>query len=169
MNKVVILTDSTSDLTDEILKQKEIHVIPLHVNFGDKSYDDGVNITTAELYQKVEELGYLPKTSAASPGELIAFFNPWIEKDYDIVFLGIGGSLSATMQSAIVASSEFPDDRIYIVDSQNLSSGSGLLVLKAAKFRDQGLSAKEIASKLEEIVPKVRSQFAIATLEYLHR
>jgi DegV family protein with EDD domain len=169
MNKVVICSDSTCDLTKEILASIDVQTVPLHVTFQDETYDDGKNLTTIEMYKMVDEKGYLPKTSAVSPGEFILVIEPVVEKGYDIVNLGIGGALSATLQSAKVAIDEFPEGRIHLVDSMNLSSGTGLLVLKAAKLRDQGLSAAEIASELEKIVPKVRSQFAIETLEYLHK
>jgi DegV family protein with EDD domain len=169
LNKVVILSDSTCDLTQDLLRSIHVSTIPLHVIFDGKSYDDGLDITTNQMYQMVDELGVLPTTSAVSPGEMIDFFESYVNQGYDIVYLGIGGGLSATLQSAHVASLEFPEDRIYLVDSQNLSSGTGLLVLKAASLRDQGLSAKQIKHELEQLVPKVRSQFAIETLEYLHR
>jgi DegV family protein with EDD domain len=169
LNKVVILSDSTCDLTQDILRQINVPIIPLHVIFNGESYDDGLNLPTNQMYQMVDKLGVLPTTSAVSPGEMIDFFSTYINQGYDIVYLGIGGGLSATLQSAHVASLEFPEDRIFLVDSQNLSSGTGLLVLKAAQLRDQGMSAKEIKQKIEQIVPKVRSQFAIETLEYLHR
>jgi len=165
----MILSDSTCDLSKDLLAKAKVSTIALHVNFPDESFDDGINLTTEEMYAMVERRGVLPKTSAVSPGEFIDFFEPYINDGFDIVYLGIGGALSTTFQSAFVAKSEFPDDRIYLVDSKNLSSGSGLLVLKAAMLRDQGLSAKEIAEKIEEIVPRIRSQFAIETLEYLHK
>jgi len=169
LNKVVIISDSTCDLTQELLDRIQVKTIPLHVIFKEKSYDDGRNLTTNQMYQMIEEVGYLPTTSAVSPGEWIHFFEPFIEQGFDIVYLGIGAGLSATFQSARVASLEFPEDRIFLVDSQNLSSGSGLLVLTAAKLRDQGLSASNIQEALNLLVPKVRSQFAIETLEFLHR
>ena len=169
MRKVKIITDSTADLNLDLIEKLDIKTMPLKVNFTDKSYRDGIDINTEELYKLVEEKGELPKTSAISPGEFIEEFKKWIEQDYDVVYIGIGSKISGTLQSAFVAKSEFEDSRIQLVDSLNLSSGIGLLVLKAAKFRDLGLNAFEIKEKLDELVPKVSSQFAIQVLDYLHK
>ena len=169
MNKVVILTDSTCDLDLNIIQEKNINVIPLYVCFGDKNYKDGVDINTEKLYEMVEELGYLPKTSAVSPNEFINFFTPFIDKGYDIVYLGIGSTLSSTFNNAYIASLSFPENRIFLIDSLNLSTGTGLLVLKACKYRDQNFSAAEIQKKVTELVPRVHSQFSVKKLDFLHK
>lgn len=169
MRKVVILTDSTADLSVDVLKKIEVQTIPLYVRFGEDIYRDGVDLTTEELYKKVDETGELPKTAAPAPGDFINFFEKFIKQDYDIVYIGIGSKLSATLQAANVAKTEFDDGRIYVVDSANLSSGIALLVLKATDLRDQGVSAKDIHEQLNDLVPRVRSQFAIKTLDYLHK
>lgn len=169
MNKVAIITDSTCDLSKEIIESRNIKVLPLYVRFGEDTYRDGVDITTDRLYELVEQKNEIPKTSAVSPGDFIEAFEPLIKDGYDIIYTGIGSSLSGTFQSAHIASLEFPENRIYLVDSKNLSTGIGLLVLKACDLRDRGLSASDIKDRLLEIVPKVRSQFAIKTLDYLHK
>lgn len=169
MNKVAIITDSTCDLSKEIIESRNIKVLPLYVRFGEHTYRDGIDITTDRLYELVEQKNEIPKTSAVSPGDFIEAFEPLIKDGYDIIYTGIGSSLSGTFQSAHIASLEFPENRIYLVDSKNLSTGIGLLVLKACDLRDRGLSASDIKDRLLEIVPKVRSQFAIKTLDYLHK
>lgn len=169
MNKVVILTDSTADLGKELLDSYQIESIPLFVLFGEESFRDGIDITTKELYERVEKTGILPKTSAVSPGSFFAFLEPKIKAGYDVLYMGIGSKFSATFQSALLAQSELPENRFFIVDSKNLSSGTGLLLLKAKDLRDKGLSAKEIKTEIEKLVPRVRSQFAIQTLDYLHK
>jgi len=160
-NHVIIMTDSTADLSQALLKEYGIKSIPLYVRFGDEIYRDGLDINTPELYLKVEEKGVLPQTAAPSPGDFINAFKPLIDDGKDIVYIGIGSTISATIQSARVAAQEFPENRIYIIDSKNLSSGIALLVLKAKDLRDQGLSAKDIFDAINPLVPKVRSQFAI--------
>ncbi len=168
-NKVAILTDSTCDLGKELLQKYDIKVIPLHVNFGTESYQDLFEISSKEMYDKIKETGNLPTTSAASLGEMMEFFKKYLDEGYDIVYTGISSQMSVTFQVANLAKEELEADNIYLVDSGNLSTGIGLLLLKAATFRDQGLSAKEIAEKLEDIVPRVKVQFVIDTLDNLHK
>ena len=169
MNKVVIMADSTSDLTQSLIQTRDIKIIPLYVNFGEQSYKDGTDITTEELYKKVDELGYLPKSSAISPGDFMMAFEPYIEQGYDIVLLTIGSKLSGTYQAALVANDTVEANRVHIIDTNNLSSGGGLLVLKACDLRDQGLSASDIKQAVDQITPRVRSQFAIQTMDYLYK
>lgn len=169
MNDVIIMSDSTCDLSKELIEKHQIPIIPLYVNFGDDLYRDGVDITTRELYQKVDERGMLPKTSAPSIGDFIEIFKPYIEDGKDIVYIGISSKLSATQQNARLAAQEFPEGRIHVVDSLNLSTGIGLLVLKACTYRDKGHSAKEIAEYIEGIVPRVKTAFVIDTFDYLHK
>jgi len=169
MNKVKIITDSTCDLGRSITEKYDIEVLPLYVNFGEESYKDGVNITTEELYKKVKEKDELPKTSALDIVTLTETFKKWLDLGYDIIFTGISRQMSRTFENAIMAKEELESDRIYIVDSKNLSTGIGLTVLKACDYRDQGLSAKEIVDKMNVITDKVKAQFAIETMEYLHK
>lgn len=169
MNPVKIITDSTADLSKELLDKYDIVSLPLYVNFGEESYKDGVDIDTARLYELVKEKNELPKTSAISPGDFFKEFDKWIKLGYDIVYIGIGSKISGTIRNAHLVAEEFPEGRIQVVDSLNLSSGIALLVLKGKDLRDQGLSAKQIKDKLDETVPLVRSQFAIQVLDYLHK
>ena len=152
-----------------LLKKYNIFVIPLHVNFDNESYLDGKEIQLEDLYKKVEEKKKLPTTSAASYGEIKDFFTKYLDEGYDIVYTGISSKMSATFNVACSVREDLDKERIFLVDSGNLSTGIGLVLLKAATFRDQGFSAKEIAEKLEEIVPRVKSQFVIDTLDYLYK
>lgn len=162
---VSILTDSCCDLSPDLINKHNIEVIPLHVSLGDQSYRDGVEITRDDLFTYVKDTGELPKTSAVSLAEMKSFFSGFDE----MIFIGIGSKLSATLQSAILAKEEIPRKLIYPIDSQNLSSGIGLLVLKAAELRDAGMSADAIVKEIGETVPKVRTSFVIDTLEYLYK
>ena len=166
--KIAIVTDCTSDLTEELRKRHNIISFPLYINLNGKTYSDGVDITPIEMYKIIDKCGELPKTSNASPAVIEERFAN-ILKEYDqIVYIGIGSGLSATYNNARIAALNFPEDTVYVIDSANLSTGIGLLVLKAAKFRDQGFTAKEIASKVTELVPCVSTQFVVNTLNYLH-
>jgi len=169
MHKIKLVTDSTSDLSPELLKKHDIEVVPLHVIFKDKDYRDNIDLKTQDMYKIVKETNSLPKTAAASPGEFTEVFQKFLDQGYEIIFIGIGKNFSATYQSAHTAKQSLGSDLIHLIDSANLSSGTGLLVLKAAKYRDEGLNALEIKHKVEALVPKVRSQFVIDTLEYLYK
>jgi DegV family protein with EDD domain len=169
MNKVVIIVDSTCDLPKEIVEQKELVIVPLTVNFPDVSYYDGVDITTPELYKLVKEKGVLPKTAAITLGEIYNVFEKYIELGYDIVYTGISSLMSKSHENAVMMSKEFPEGRIEVVDSKNLSTGIALLVLKACDWRDEGKNIHEIADMMREEAEYVRSQFVVDTMEYLHK
>ncbi len=169
MNKVKIITDSTCDLGSEILKELDVDSVALYVNFGEETYLDGQNITTEDLYRLVEEKGELPKTAAVSIATLMDVFQKWVDLGYDVVYTGIGRRLSRTYENAVMAADEVSSDRVFVVDSMNLSTGIGLQVFKACKYRDEGLDAKTIAEKLENDRKNVRAQFAIETMDYLYK
>lgn len=171
MNKVKVIADSTVDLNKDMYESLDIAVLPLGVNFGEEVYQDGVTIGPDELYKKVAEKGELPHTAAASPAVIEEEFRKYLDQGYDIIFTGIGGKFSTTIQNANIAKNSIDgaEDRVYILDSANLSSGTGLLVLKMCKLRDEGKSAKEIYDAVLPLVPKVSAQFVVDTLDYLHK
>jgi len=171
MRKVKIAVDSTLDLSKELIEEFDIDVWPLTLSFGpNEVYYDGIDITTEELYQKVEEKKVLPKTSAATPGELYKIFKQYLDDGYDLIYTGIGSKLSSSYNNAMMAREELEaEDRIEVIDSGNLSTGIGLLVLKACKYRDEGLNVHEIADEVRKFVPLVKSQFLVKTLDYLHK
>ena len=169
MNKVKILTDSTADLSKELYKKYDIDVVYSCVSFGEKIYKDTIEITLEELYQNVKKTGSLPHTSAVTPKDFEDYFKEQLDAGYDVVYVGLGSLLSTTHQNAFIAKQSFPEDRIFMVDTMSLSSGIGLIAMKAAKFRDEGLSAKEIAEKCQAFAPKTIAQFTVETLDYLHK
>ena len=169
MNKVQIVCDSTLDITPELYKKYDIDVIPLHVSFGDEDYLDGQNITLEQLYAKVKEYGELPKTAAVSSAIFEEEFKKFIDKGMDVVYVGIGSTLSSAFQSAYIAQQSFPEGRVALIDSKNLSSASAILAIHAAKLRDEGKSAVEIAEEVQKLVPNVIGQFTIEQFEYLYK
>ena len=166
---VKIITDSTNDLSEDIIKKLDIEVVPLSVNFKDASYLDGVDIKTEELYKIVEQKKELPKTSAVPIATFMDVFKKHIDNGDEVVYTGISSFMSSSFNNANLAVQELETDKVYVVDSMNLSTGIGLLVLKACKDRDAGLSAKEIAENMKNNTKLVLSQFAIETMEYLHK
>lgn len=169
MNKVKILVDSCADLTKELYEEFGLDVLAQNVSFGNKNYKDGVDVTLEQLYESVKETGDLPHTAAVTPGAFIEYFEETLKQGYDIVYVGLGSKLSTTFQNANLAKQNFPEDRIYLVDTNTLSSAIGLVAMKAAEMRNEGLSAKEIAEKCTEISKHVVAQFTVETLDYLHK
>ncbi len=169
MGTVKVFTDSTSDLSKDILDKYDIGVVPLYVTFGNETYKDGIDITTPELYEKVEECGTLPKTSAPSLVDFYNAFKPHIDQGDDILFIGISSKISSTINNAVIVSKEFPEGRIAIIDSLDLSTGIGLLVVQAAECAKKSMKLSEIVSIVEKSVPYVRTEFVIDTMEYLYK
>ena len=170
MRKIKILSDSTLDIQPDLAKEFDITIIPLSVNFGiNEVYQDGVNITTEELYKKVEEKNMLPKTVAITPGEIYKIFQQYVDEGYDVLYTGIGGKFSSSHNNAVQAAKMIEGDHIEVVDSANLSTGITLSLLKACKARDEGLDIHQVAQKMREAVPLVKAQFAVNTMEYLYK
>lgn len=169
MNKVKIVVDSTVDLNKDMYESLDIVVIPLQVRFDDETFEDGVNIDQDSLYARVEKDGKLPSTAAISPDKLLAVIKPLVDEGNDVVFVGIGSKLSSTVQNVHIAVQELPEGRVFVIDSENLSSGSGLLALKCAKLRDEGKSAKEIFETVQALTPKVSAKFCLDRFDFMHK
>ncbi len=160
-----IYTDSCADLSPGLLEKHLIHIIPLQVFINGINYLDG-EIVPEDLFKAVAESGQLPKTSAPSLAEFITKFT---ETPNDVLFIGISSKLSATLETAIMAANEIKGKKVIVVDSLNLSTGIGLLTLKAADLRDAGMSIETVADYLRMHTDKVRSSFVIDTMEYLYK
>lgn len=165
--RIKLIVDSSVDLPQEFLREKDVHIIHYRVTIGGKSYRDGVDIDTIGLFGLIDENKQLPKTSAMSPYEIEECFNMYAKEYESIIYIGLGSGFSSNHQSVLIAASNF--DNVYPIDSMNLSGGTGLLVLKIIKFIEEGkMSALEIKEEIERIVPLVRCQFCVDTLKYLH-
>jgi len=166
---VKIIADSTCDLPQGIINTLDIDIVPLYVILDEQSFKDSIEITTDELIDWSNKTDQTPKTSAPSVDDFMTAFKPYIEKKQDIVFVCISSELSATCQSANMAASMVDDITIKVVDGRNVSLGTGLVVYKAAKMAQEGLSADEIEKKLADLIPKVSTGFVLDTLEFLRR
>ena len=166
---IKLITDSTSDLNKEIYEKLNIDVIPLYVTFGEESYLDGKDITTEGLYELVEKRNELPKTAAITIETFKETFSKYVDLGYDVIYTGISRQMSRTYENAVLAARDVNPDKIYVVDSMNLSSGIGLLLLKAAKDIDKGLDVKEVVKNMEKNTKLVLSQFVIEKMDFLHK
>lgn len=166
-NNIVITSDSTSDLSLELKERYNIKTIPLGVTLGDKTYLDGVDIEPDDIYLHHKKTGQLPKTNAANLGECIDFFKPFSEEGKTVIHFTLSSSMSSTYNNARMAAEEFQN--IYVIDSANLSTGAGLLIVNAAEMVLKGMTAPEIVEKIEKMKPLVDASFVIDSLEYLHK
>lgn len=167
---VKIISDSTCDLSPELIAKYGIQIIPLHIVLGDKEFKDGASISPDEIYEWSDANKATPKTSALSLDEAYAVFKPVLEEGHEIVVFSISSDMSTTNNVMRIAASDLDaTDRVFVIDSQNLSTGIGLQVLEAAEMAAAGKSGAEIAAHIEAIRPKVRASFVVDTLTYLHR
>ncbi|MBQ7836227.1 MAG: DegV family protein [Clostridia bacterium] len=169
MSKVRIVADSTCDLSKELLAKYDISVIPLCVIMGEDSYFDGENITPDELYAWADANKTTPKTAAIPFDKATDVLKPFMEAGDDIIFFGISSKMSTTCNVARIIAEDTPYERLFVIDSENLSTGIGLQVLRAARLASEGKSAEEIVSEIEGERSKVRASFVVDTLTYLAR
>ena len=172
MRKVLICSDSTCDLPAEIIKEKNIHIIPLKVCFNGVEYRDIVEMNPAQLFEFVEKYDTLPKSAAASINEFMDMFTKLVEEGYDVVYTGIGSDLSSSYQNAFIARGNLEDKiakHVYLIDSKNLSTGIGLVLMKLCDLKDQGYTASQLVEEANKLVPCVRAQFSVKELTFLHK
>ncbi|MBQ9988956.1 MAG: DegV family protein [Clostridia bacterium] len=165
--KTVITADSTCDLGPALLAAHGIRIVPLYVTVGGKTYADGVNITVPELFDSANKMGELPRTSAPSPEDFHAVFADAQNEGEEVVHISISSELSSSYANACLCAAEM--EHVYVVDSRNLSTGIGLLVLEAVRLAEQGLCGTEIAQKITELTGLVEASFVIDKLDYLHK
>ncbi len=163
--QIVISSDSTCDLSRELIDRYQIKIIPMGVSLGDDLYRDGFDITPDDIYAHHAKTGQLPKTSAINMAESAEYFAELTKDGSAVIHFTISSSLSATYNNARVAAEDFED--VHVVDSKNLSTGNGLLVIAAAEMAKQGLEAKEIAEKVRTLADCVDASFIVDNLEYL--
>ncbi|MBP5183556.1 MAG: DegV family protein [Lachnospiraceae bacterium] len=164
---VKIISDSTCDLSQEIIQRFDIEVFPLVVTLGDRVGKDGVDIEPDDIYAYVEKTGKLSKTSAINAAEYMSVFKKWRDQGYEVVHVNISSDFSSCYQNACIAAQEVGG--VYVVDSRNLSSGQGHVVLYAADLAKEGLPAEEIAEKCRNLTSRVEASFVVNTIDYLYK
>ncbi|MCF0135780.1 MAG: DegV family protein [Lachnospiraceae bacterium] len=167
---VRIFADSTNDLGPELTARCKTTIIPLYVTIGDRTGRDGVDINPADIFEWADRTKDTPKTAAISPDDAMDAIRASVEAGDEILFFGISTEMSTTCNSVRLAAQALDaEDRVFVVDSRNLSTGIGLIILEAARMVEEGMKAADIVKELEEIIPKVRASFVIDTLVYLAR
>ena len=167
---VKIIADSTCDLSQDLLTKYDISILPLHVLLGEEEYLDGRTITPDQIYSWSDAHKTTPKTSAPSLVEAMELMKPYVEEKREIVCFSISDEMSTSGNVMRLAAEELDAAQLVtVINSANLSTGIGLLVIEAAIMAGNGATGKEIAEKMEELKPLVRASFVVDTLTYLHR
>ena len=165
MSKVKIISDSTCDLSEELLAQFDVAVLPHPIVRDGELLQDNVTITPDDIYRHYEQTGRLCTTSAPNTYDYEMCWKPWLDEGYEIVHFTISSEMSTAYNQAMLAAEE--TGHVYPVDSRTLSTGIGLLVLEACDLREQGLSAEKIAAKVREDADKCQASFLVDVIEYL--
>lgn len=169
MKKIRLVADSTCDLSADLLEKYDITVIPLCIIMDDNSFYDGVNTSPAAIYKWADENKTTPKT-AAIPFDLATdVLTPFIEAGDDIIFFGISMKMSSTCNVVRLVGENAEYDRIFVIDSENLSTGIGLQLIRAAEMIRDGKSAEEIVDSIQKDRSRVRASFVVDNLTYLAR
>ena len=164
---IVLCADSTCDLGAELVDRYNVHISPMHVHLGDTMYSDGVDITPDDIYAVYREKKMLPTTSATNMEEYKDFVNPFIEAGNDVLYISLGSGISTTYNSARLAAEETPG--MYVINSGNLSTGMGLVVIEAAERIAAGMPIEQIVDEINALTKQVEASFVLDTLEFLHK
>ena len=165
--RIKITADSTCDLPPEIIERHDIGITPLYIIKDETFYKDRLEISVSDIFEYVESGAGMTRSSAINVSEYQGYFSEWL-KEYDaIIHINISNHFSACYQNARIASADF--DNVFVVDSFNLSTGSGHIVLDAAIMAESGMAPERIVEELEALKTKVEASFVIGTLKYLHK
>lgn len=165
-----IVADSTCDLTKELAEEYDIQIVPLHIVLGEKEYLDGVEITPDEIYAWADENEDTPKTSAVGFEEANEVVKQIVDTEDEMIVFTISGKMSTTANVFRMVVEEMGvEDRVSVIDAENLSTGTALILLKAANLAKEGKSRAEICQTVEKLISKVQASFVVDTLTYLHR
>ena len=165
--KVKIISDSTCDLSKELIQKYDIEIVPLYVILGNDTRKDGIDVNPDDIYSYVDKNGTLPSTSAVNIPDYQDVFKYWTEQGYEVVHFGISSDFSSSYNNARLAAEEF--ENVFVVDSRNLSTGQGLVVLHGCEMAQNGASAKEIADECAKITDKVEASFVVNSIDYLFK
>lgn len=167
MKKIKIITDSTCDLPKHVIEKYEIEVLPLLVNIEDKTYLDNVDITINDFFEKTRDSKKLPTTSQVTPKRFYDCYKKYLDEGYDIFSIHLSSKMSGTYQSACIAKEMLGSDNIAVVDSLNVTSGLGVLVIKACMLKESGNDLKTIEASIKETIPHVKSSLIFERLDNL--
>ncbi|MBO4903309.1 MAG: DegV family protein [Lachnospiraceae bacterium] len=165
--RYIISADSTCDLSREQIEENRIGIIPLHIELGGEEHVDGVDIVPDDIYAYVDGGGELAKTAAVNPDEYGTYFEKWAAEYDFVIHINISADFSSCYQNACIAAEDH--DNVYVVDSRNLSTGHGLVVMEACRLAAEGKGAEEIVAYLNDLTGRVEASFILEHLSYLRK
>lgn len=163
--KIKITADSTCDLSAQMLEQRDISLMPMHILLGEQTYLDGVTIRPADIFKYVENGGKMSTSAAANMVEYHEFFAPFAGSFDAVIHVSVGAKFSSCYQNASLAAQEF--ENVYVVDSENICTGQGYLVLRAARWAADGLTPRNICRRLQGLAKRVELSFVLDRLDYM--
>ena len=167
--KIKITSDSTCDLNQQLIEKYNIGILPLRVVLGgENTYRDGIDLTPQDIFDYVAKTGILPKTCATTPSEYQEYFEQCLKDNDYVIHFNISSKASSTHSHAVEAAEHF-GGKVRVLDSLALSTGQGLLIIKACEMVNAGKRVDEIVKEVEALRPKVNTSFVPDSLDYLHK
>jgi DegV family protein with EDD domain len=167
MPRIAVVTDSTADLPANVYEENDIKVVPLHVQFGDETYREGVDLSSEEFYSKLAFHKVMPRTSQPAPHEFETVYRQLMNESDSIVSIHMSSKLSGTYQSANIAANAIGCEKIRVIDSKSVSAGTGLLALEAARLSKLDITLKDLVDKIEATKSRLRLFFTVDTFDYM--
>jgi DegV family protein with EDD domain len=164
---IKIVTDSTCNLRPDIVEQLDLHVAPISIQFGDETYEEGIDIDRATFYQKIDEMGIIPTTAQPTPAWFARYYEALAADGHQILTITITGVHSGTYDSAVLGKDMVPDADVEVFDSRSISLGTGWMILEAARMIDEGAERTQILDRLAHIRARMSLILTPSTLKYL--
>lgn len=169
MEKIRIVTDSCLDIPEDLIKKNNIEVLPVLINFEEKSYKDREEINLKEMQDKIENEGIFPTTSQITPAKFEEYFRKSLAEGYKVIAILMSSNMSGTYNSACIAKDMIESEDIILIDTQVITSAQGFFVLKACELRDKGVKAEDIKEEILKMIPKMKASLCFESLENLVR
>jgi DegV family protein with EDD domain len=168
VTRIAIVTDSGVNVPAEVQREYDIHIVPLKVTFGDRTYRDGADITTAQFYEMLIGASQLPTTSQPSAGDFVEVYSRLSKEADAIVSIHLSALLSGTVKSALTARQSVNHVPIEVIDSRSASLGLGFVVMAAARAARESGSLADVLAAAQDLIPRISVLFVVDTLKYLH-
>lgn len=166
--KIVLSADTPCDVGEELKARYQVSLYPLHIILDGKQYTDGLDITSAQLYEAWWKHKLLPRTAAINPEEYQSYFAAFLNQGYDVIHISLGSGISSSNANAQIAADALKDKgNVYVIDSCSLSTGFGLLVCEAGERIKAGMPAEQVAKEVSALTQDTRASFILDTLEFM--